>query len=254
MSLRPAAEAELHKLRDFFTEWKAQDHGSERPPYVLAFVNSRSGNQRVSQAIKQQFETLLGIDFHDSTGTNRYLAGGVCELSEVKNNYLHVRNCIVEAQTNTLAGIYSRKLRFLVCGGDGTVTWVLQELANAMEDKPELFKNVQPPIGIVPGGTGNDLARSLGWGPKLNKVADLVDYVHWALEGSPVTLDQWTVRLEVPLSSNPNLPPTFQLVDYGVWEGYFQNYFSVGLDASVTYGVEHARSSRLGSFAIEHIF
>jgi len=49
------------------------------------------------------------------------------------------------------------RVRVLVAGGDGTVAAIIQSSLNLDLDK-------RPPIAILPLGTGNDLARTLGWG------------------------------------------------------------------------------------------
>lgn len=46
----------------------------------------------------------------------------------------------------------------VICGGDGTVMWVVTEMSNFNID------HAQVPIAIIPLGTGNDFARVLGWG------------------------------------------------------------------------------------------
>ena len=47
----------------------------------------------------------------------------------------------------------------LVAGGDGTVCSVI----NFVKTIPK-WRDSNPPIAILPLGTGNDLSRSLGWG------------------------------------------------------------------------------------------
>ena len=56
------------------------------------------------------------------------------------------------------------KFRVIICGGDGTIPWVLSEIMKREIDLKEVV------FGIIPIGTGNDFSRSLGWGSKTVKV------------------------------------------------------------------------------------
>ena len=129
---------------------------------------------------------------HDSEGPQRYKAAkhryrGPSKLSKQNKN----------KQTNSYFLLCNRlyvfrkieKYRILVCGGDGTIGWVLQCLDNVGQDS--LCSN--PPCAIVPLGTGNDLARVLQWGSGYSGDEDPMALLRDVIEAEEIRLDRWTV-------------------------------------------------------------
>ncbi|XP_037335741.2 diacylglycerol kinase delta isoform X3 [Pungitius pungitius] len=90
--------------------------------------------------------------------------------------------------------------RILVCGGDGSVGWVLSEL-----DKLNLHKQCQ--LGVLPLGTGNDLARVLGWGGLCDDDAQLLQILEKMERATTKMLDRWSVMTyEVPTPTKRSPP------------------------------------------------
>lgn len=95
-----------------------------------------------------------------------------------------------------LPGLFAYRLvarfRIMVCGGDGTVGWVLQ----CLEDLHKYLRCKQPPISPLPLGTGNDLSRVLGWGGGYTG-GELVPIFQAISNAQEVPLDRWNVLFDV---------------------------------------------------------
>lgn len=93
--------------------------------------------------------------------------------------------------------------RVLICGGDGTVGWVLNTI-----DKQNFVS--PPPVAILPAGTGNDLARVLSWGGGLGSVerqGGLCTVLHHIEHAAVTILDRWKVA--ILNKEGKQLPPKF---------------------------------------------
>ncbi|KAF0760760.1 diacylglycerol kinase eta-like [Aphis craccivora] len=78
--------------------------------------------------------------------------------------------------------------RVLVCSGDGSVGWVLSEI-------DRLNMQVQCHVGVLPLGTGNDLARVLGWGASCDDDAHLPQIMDKYERASTKILDRWSIMV-----------------------------------------------------------
>ncbi|KAM9769802.1 diacylglycerol kinase epsilon isoform 1-T3 [Menidia menidia] len=160
---------------------------------VLVLANRRSGNN-MGAALLGEFRSLLNpVQVFDLSELTPSKALQLCTL------------------------LPPGGVRVLVCGGDGTVGWVL-DAVDAMKLKGQ--DQFVPRVTILPLGTGNDLSNTLGWGAGYAGEIPVEQVLRNVLEAETVKMDRWKV----------------QVASKGL---YFRkpkvlsmnNYFSVGPDA-----------------------
>jgi diacylglycerol kinase (ATP) len=184
---------------------------------LLVFVNSRSGGQMgnyLLEELRSNLNPLQVVDLH-TTGPKAAL-----------KLFANVPN-----------------VRVLVAGGDGTVAWILQTI-----DELDMAK--KPPVGILPLGTGNDLARVLGWGGGYSNelISELLVQIQ---EAHPALLDRW----QVDITPNESMTTPNKLASAAGHtaptqsrerkkEIVFQNYLGIGVDAQAALRFHQTRNSR----------
>ncbi|KAI9519068.1 hypothetical protein NQZ68_032123 [Dissostichus eleginoides] len=155
--------------------WKATCPPSCASP-LLVFVNSKSGD---NQGVKflRRFKQLLNP----------------AQVFDLVNGGPHLGLRLFQKFDN---------FRILVCGGDGSVGWVLSEI-----DKLNLHKQCQ--LGVLPLGTGNDLARVLGWGPSCDDDTQLPTTLEKLERASTKMLDRWSIMTyEIKIPPKHSCPTT----------------------------------------------
>uniref|UniRef100_A0A1B0CWB2 Diacylglycerol kinase n=1 Tax=Lutzomyia longipalpis TaxID=7200 RepID=A0A1B0CWB2_LUTLO len=154
-----------------------------------------------------------------------------------------------------LPGLYVfrhiKTYKILVCGGDGTIGWVLQCLDNVGQDS----ECSSPPCAIVPLGTGNDLARVLRWGPGYTGGEDPLNLLRDVIEAEEIRLDRWTVVFhpeDKPEDVAPKAPSNStgggaQSEDNSQIF-VMNNYFGIGIDADLCLDFHNAREENPNKF------
>ncbi|KAM4886324.1 diacylglycerol kinase kappa isoform 8-T8 [Sylvia borin] len=152
--------------------WKATCPSTCSSP-LLAFVNSKSGD---NQGVKflRKFKQFLNP----------------AQVFDLMNGGPHLGLRLFQKFST---------FRILVCGGDGSVGWVLSEI-----DALGLHKQCQ--LGVLPLGTGNDLARVLGWGSLCDDDTQLLQILEKLERATTKMLDRWSVlTYEAPKQSPSGL-------------------------------------------------
>nr|CAD7442329.1 unnamed protein product [Timema bartmani] len=152
-----------------------------------------------------------------------------------------------------LPGLYVfrhiKNYKILVCGGDGTIGWVLQCLDNVGQDS----ECSSPACAIVPLGTGNDLARVLRWGPGYTGGEDPMNLLRDVIDAEEIRLDRWTVvfhpeeKTEDKSQQTPN--PTAGATNEDNTQIFvMNNYFGIGIDADLCLDFHNAREENPNKF------
>ncbi|WCJ30609.1 diacylglycerol kinase 5 [Euphorbia peplus] len=212
---------------------------------VLVFINSKSGGQ-LGGDLLLTYRSLLNPD-------QVFDLGEETPDNVLRRIYLNLELLKSRSQ---LAFQIQQRLRIIVAGGDGTAGWLLGVVCDLKFPHP-------PPIATVPLGTGNNLPFAFGWGKK-NPGTDrnsVLSFLKQVKEAKEMKIDNWHIlmRMRAPRqgSCDPIAPlelphslhafhrvsvtDEFSKEGYHTFRGGFWNYFSMGMDAQISYAFHSER-------------
>nr|XP_011460120.1 PREDICTED: diacylglycerol kinase 5 isoform X1 [Fragaria vesca subsp. vesca] len=213
---------------------------------VLVFINSKSGGQLGGNLLVTYRQLLNDCQVFD--------VGEEAPDNVLRRIYVnlgtHKRN------GDEFAIKIQEKLRIIVAGGDGTAGWLLGVVSDLKLAHP-------PPIATVPLGTGNNLPFAFGWGKK-NPGTDprAVELFLRQVKGAKeMKIDSWHLLMRMKIPKGGPLDPIAPLElphslhsfgrvsetnelnmdGFHTFRGGFWNYFSMGMDAEVSYAFHSER-------------
>ncbi|XP_078436748.1 diacylglycerol kinase 5-like [Wolffia australiana] len=240
-------------LKDFYVppyiiDSKAEiESCSTIPPCpVLVFINSKSGGQLGGDLLLTYRKLINPAQVFD--------VGQEAPDKVLHRVYVNIER--LKHEGDALADEIEKRLRLIVAGGDGTAGWLLGVVCDLKLPHP-------PPIATVPLGTGNNLPFSFGWG-KQNPGTDrqaVKAFLEQVKVARKMQIDSWhlLMRMRAPKegSCEPIAPlelphslhafhrvsssDSLNVEGYNTYRGGFWNYFSMGMDAQVSYAFHSER-------------
>ncbi|KAG8473343.1 hypothetical protein CXB51_035458 [Gossypium anomalum] len=213
---------------------------------VLVFINSKSGGQLGGDLLNTYRSVLNEHQIFDvgEEAPDKVLRKVYTRLEKLKQ------------EKDEFATKIHERLRIIVAGGDGTAGWLLGVVCDLKLPHP-------PPIATVPLGTGNNLPFSFGWGKK-NPGTDrisVLSFLEQVMKAKEMKIDNWHIlmRMRAPKEGpcDPIAPlelphslhafgrvsstDELNMEGYHTFRGGFWNYFSMGMDAQVSYAFHSER-------------
>lgn len=179
------------------------DEGMEQDSWVprgwIVFLNPRSGGHR-GRKLHREFLRLLPAEQVIDVTESGSLREGVLLWLRRRQDF-----------------------DVLVCGGDGTIRWILETFEDVASPR-------RPVVAVVPLGVGNDLGKTLGWSHlRANTATRILQELE--TKGRPVPIDRWNVtafRSQEGITSHTQ-------------SATMTNYLSIGLDAAGCRAFHRAR-------------
>lgn len=192
---------------------------------LLVFVNALSGGGK-GKMLHSHFVAWLGAE-------------QVCDLAAIKRGgpkpeqvlarYVNVARC-----------------RVLVCGGDGTCSWLLAAIDRVCAEAGRPAASTLP-TAVMPLGTGNDLARALGWGKGFTRSMARREWLRKVSAASVAPFDRWSVALDACEGLPPHFQPDGDSGEDGGEpprrRGMICNYMGVGIEAAALHAFHTAREA-----------
>ena len=190
--------------------------------FIVAFVNSKSGGQHGTKVYNGLLEKItpseipLTVKPSPKGGKKLIMAknrqktghGAVHDLALVSKGSEHLPENVLRKHL-----LQHPNLRIIVCGGDGTMCWILNSIASL-----NLSKEKTPPMSMMPLGTGNDLSRMYGWGKHFHSSQLKHSHLQKIHTARPEVLDLWCLKVTMPSEGMTKkvikwLPPGLHKVD-----------------------------------------